>query len=98
MLASCISAMYGAVAGASTKLGCVSSVTIASLRRGGFAGRPDLRCESTGWRECSAKSVAKMILAGERRQRPTPASVTPRKVEFQDGAQFERATTNIFDR
>jgi hypothetical protein len=47
MLGSCISAMYGVVAGASTKLGCVSSVTIASLRRGGFAGGPDLTCEST---------------------------------------------------
>jgi hypothetical protein len=47
MLGTCISAMYGVVAGASTKLGCVSSVTIASLRRGGFAGGPDLTCEST---------------------------------------------------
>jgi hypothetical protein len=63
MLGSCISAMYGVVAGASTKLGCDSSVTIASLRRGGFAVGPDSACESTGRRECSAKSVAKMIFS-----------------------------------
>jgi hypothetical protein len=38
------------------------------------------------------------FLLGDRRQSRRPAAVTPqgRKAEFQDGAQFERATTNIF--
>jgi hypothetical protein len=41
-----------------------------------------------------------MIFSWGATPKPTPASVTPqgRKVEFQDGVQFERAITNILDR
>jgi hypothetical protein len=41
-----------------------------------------------------------MIFSRGATPKQTRASPTPqgRKVEFQDGAQFERASTNIFDR
>ena len=42
--------------------------------------------------------VAKMVFSQGATPKSTPASVTPRKVKFQGGARFERATTNIFDR
>ncbi len=78
-LGSWISAMYGAspvesLVGASTNLSCVSSghhrmsgldriIVHKWPRRGGFAVGLNLTCESTRRRECSAKSVAKMIFS-----------------------------------
>ena len=68
-------------------------------RRGGFVVGLNMTCEFTRRRECSAKSVAKMIFSWGATTKPTSASVTPkgRKVNF-NGAQFERAITNPFDR